>query len=133
MDDETRDLTTHAGDTGSSGRDDTLAVEQSWVQRTVVLTVSGDLDMQTAPALAGAIRAAARHGPSALIVDLSVLEFLASAGMTVLVTAQQELAPAIRFGVVADGPATSRPMRMVGVDQLVPLYRALSDAMADGD
>ena len=133
MDDEAVHATTHSSDRRGPGHGDAPAIEQRRVQRTVVLTVSGELDMMTAPALTEAIRAAAGHQPTALIVDLSTVEFLASAGMTVLVTAQQELAPSIRFGVVADGPSTSRPMRMVGVDQLVPLYRTLSDAMADGD
>ncbi len=121
MDDETVDCSLAHGDA--------LAIEQSWVERTVVLTVSGDLDMLTAPALTEAIQAAARHEPTALIVDLSTLEFLASAGMTLLITTQEKLAPATRFGVVAEGPATSRPLRMVGVDRLVPLYRTLPDAL----
>ena len=42
----------------------------------------GDLDVATAPELADAIQAAARKEPAALIVDLSRVDFLASAGMT---------------------------------------------------
>jgi anti-sigma B factor antagonist len=111
--------------------DDHLSIEQSWMQRTVVLTVSGDLDLRTAPALTEAIQSAVRHEPTALIVDLSTVQFLASAGMTLLVTTHEELAPAVRFGVVADGPATSRPLSLVGVDRFVPLYRTLRDALVD--
>jgi anti-anti-sigma factor len=121
----------HSNDLSEPGHGDALAIEQSWVQQTVVLTVSGDLDMMTAPTLTEAIEAATRRQPTALIVDLSTVGFLASAGMTLLITAQERLAPTIRFGVVADGPATSRPLRMIGVDRLVPLYRSLSDALVD--
>ncbi|MCV7415542.1 STAS domain-containing protein [Mycolicibacterium litorale] len=129
MSDEPVYGTTHLSDGRVPSHGDGLAVEQSWVRRTVVLTVSGDLDMLTAPTLAEAIRSAARHAPTALIVDLSTVQFLASAGMTLLVTTQEELAPSIRFGVVADGPATSRPLRLVGVDRFVTLYRTLPDAL----
>lgn len=104
-------------------------VAHTWVERTVIVTVCGDLDMLTAPALAEAIQAAARDEPAAVIVDLSAVEFLASAGMNELVNARDELAPTVRFGVVADGPATSRPLRIVGVDQLVALYPTLEDAL----
>jgi anti-anti-sigma factor len=104
-------------------------IAHTWIGRTVVVTVCGDLDMLTAPALAEAIAAAAQHQPSALIVDLSAVEFLASAGMNELVTAQDELTPAVRFGVVADGPATSRPLRIVGVDQILALFPTLDDAL----
>lgn len=113
--------------------DGRFGVAQSWVGRTVVLTVSGAVDMLTAPALAEAIGAAAREHPSALIVDLSPVDFLASAGMSELITAQEELAPAMRFGVVADGPVTRRPLRIVGVDQVVPLHRTLEDALHCSD
>lgn len=106
-----------------------FGVAQTWVGRVVVLTVSGSVDMLTAPALAEAIDAAARLHPCALIVDLSSVDFLASAGMGELITAQQHLAPRMRFGVVADGSATSRPMRVIGVDQLVPVHRTLEDAL----
>lgn len=106
-----------------------FGVTQSWAGRIAVLTVCGAVDMLTAPALAEAIEAAARRQPCALIVDLSAVDFLASAGIGELVFAHDHLAPRMRFAVVADGPVTSRPMRLVGVDQLVPLHRTLEDAL----
>lgn len=131
MNDETIDATTNVSTGRSPAHGDTLTIAHRWVQDAVVLTVTGDLDMLTAPALADAIWAAARREPTALIVDLLTVTFLASAGMTLLLTARAEMAPSIRFGVVADGPATSRPLKMLGVDQIVPLYRTLPDAMAE--
>lgn len=96
----------------------------------VVLTVSGEVDMLTAPQLTEAIHAALATQPEALIVDLSKVEFLASTGMTVLVTAQAEVAPPTRFAVVADGPATSRPMQLMGIDNVLPLYSTLDSALS---
>ena len=67
--------------------------------------------------------------PPAVVVDLSAVEFLASAGMGVLVAAHEDLTPAIRFAVVADGPATSRPLKLVGIADVVGLYATLDEAL----
>ncbi len=60
---------------------------------------------------------------------MTAVEFLASAGMGVLIAAQDELAPDTRFAVVADGPATSRPLKLVGVTDVVDLYATLDEAL----
>jgi hypothetical protein len=36
-----------------------------------------------------------------------------------------------RFAVVADGPATSRPIKLLGVDSIVALFPTLEEALAD--
>ena len=110
-----------------------FGVTESWVERTVVVAVSGDLDMLTAPELAEAIQAASRKQPAALIVDLSRVEFLASAGINLLITAHRDMAPSARFGVVADGPTTSRPLKLIGMDTIFSVYRTLEDALGDVD
>ena len=94
-----------------------------------VVAVTGVVDMLTAPELEKAIAEAAKSSPTAVVVDMSAVEFLASAGMGVLIAAQDELAPAIRFAVVADGPATSRPLKLVGVTDVVDLYATLDEAL----
>ena len=110
-----------------------FGVTESWVGRTVVVAVSGDLDMLTAPELAEAIQAASRKEPAALIVDLSRVEFLASAGINLLITVQRDIGASARFGVVADGSATSRPLKLIGVDTLFAVHRTLDDALAGFD
>jgi hypothetical protein len=35
-----------------------------------------------------------------------------------------------RFGVVADGPRASRPMKLIGLDQLVTMYPTLEAALS---
>jgi anti-anti-sigma regulatory factor len=60
---------------------------------------------------------------------MSDVEFLASAGMGVLIAAQDELTPTVGFAVVADGPATSRPLKLVGVTDVVDLYATLDEAL----
>jgi hypothetical protein len=50
--------------------------------------------------------------------------------MTVLVAAQADVVPPTRFAVVADGPATSRPIKLMGIDTVFPLYRTLDNALS---
>jgi anti-sigma B factor antagonist len=106
-----------------------FGVAEHWVECAAVVAAWGDLDLANAPQLADAIEAAARKEPAALIVDLSRVDFLASAGMTVLITAHRDIAPSARFGVVADGPSTSRPLKKIGIDSIVGVYRTLDEAL----
>jgi anti-sigma B factor antagonist len=98
-------------------------VEQQRIGQIEVLTVAGVVDMLTAPQLEEAIATAAKESPQAVV-------FLASAGMGVLVAARDEIPESVRFAVVADGPATSRPLKLVGIAEVVGLYATLDEALA---
>jgi anti-sigma B factor antagonist len=110
---------------------DELTIEEFWTGRMVVVAVAGDLDILTTPQLDRALHSAMRARPSALIVDLTRVDFLASVGMNLLVAAHHKITPTARFGVVADGPATSRPMKLIGIDSVIALYQTLDDALAE--
>lgn len=103
-------------------------VSEDWIGRTAVVSVSGVLDMLTSPQLEASLTAALRQGPAAIIVDLTEVDFLASAGMGVLVAARDMAADDVRFAVVASGPATSRPLKLVGLAELIGLYPSLDEA-----
>jgi hypothetical protein len=36
----------------------------------------------------------------------------------------------VQFAVVADGPATSRPLKLVGISEVVGLHATLDEALA---
>ncbi|MBH0774757.1 STAS domain-containing protein [Nocardia bovistercoris] len=95
-----------------------------------VLTVAGEVDLATAPALETAIEGILAAKPAALIIDLSGVSFLASAGMAALVAAHQRAGQATTIAVVADGPATSRQLKMTSLDQVFALYSTLESALA---
>ena len=105
-------------------------VQQQWVGRVAVVAVSGVVDLLTAPQLERAIRAALDKKPTGLLVDFSEVEFLASAGMGVLVAIHDEVTPDTRFCVVAEGPATSRPLKLVGIADLITLYATRDEALS---
>jgi anti-sigma B factor antagonist len=62
---------------------------------------------------------------------LTRVEFLASAGLNVLAASHAQIAPHTRFGVVANGPATSRPITLLCLDTVFTLYPTLDDALHD--
>ena len=54
-----------------------------------VVSVSGEIDLVTAPALEQAIGAVVADGPTALVIDLSAVEFLGSVGLKILAAIAQ--------------------------------------------
>jgi anti-anti-sigma factor len=110
--------------------DSGCVITEEWTGRTVVISVAGVLDMLTAPQLEAGIAAALPRNPSAIIVDLTDVEFLASAGMGVLVDACERAEGSMKFRVVADGPATSRPLKLLGLADMVGLQPNLDVARA---
>ncbi|MEV6135476.1 STAS domain-containing protein [Nocardia sp. NPDC051990] len=95
-----------------------------------VLTVSGEVDLATAPALENSIEAILAGKPAVLIIDLTGVSFLASAGMATLVAAHQRAGDATTIMIVADGPATSRQLKMTSLDQVFALHSTLAEALA---
>ena len=94
-----------------------------------VVSVSGEIDLVTAPALEQAISGVVAESPAALVIDLSSVEFLGSVGLKILAATYEKLGNATGFGVVARGPATRRPIHLTGLDKTFPLYPTLEDAL----
>lgn len=98
--------------------------------RVAVVAASGDLDMLTAPQLREAVEATLSKSPAGLIVDLTEVDFLGSAGMQVLMEAHNQTdGTETRFAVVADGPATSRPLKITGIADTIDLFTSLDAAL----
>jgi anti-anti-sigma factor len=116
------------GTSAASGS--TCEVSERWVGRVVVIATSGVVDMITAPLLEDAIKAALGKGPEGIVVDLTEVEFLASAGMGILVATHDEAPDGVAIHIVAEGPATSRPLKLVGIADIVPLHATLDEALA---
>ncbi len=109
---------------------DTLTPSVGVHEGATVLRVAGEVDLATAPALENAIEGVLGEKPAALIIDLTRVSFLASAGMAALVAAHQRAGAATTIAVVADGPATSRQLKMTSLDQVFALYSTLDAALA---
>ena len=107
---------------------DPLITSVSHDDGVAVLSVSGEIDLATIPAFEAAIADALTQQPSALIVDLSGVDFLASAGLQALVATRESVTGTAGFAVVANGPATSRPIQLTGLDQILSLHPTVADA-----
>jgi len=105
-------------------------INEQWDGRTAVVSVSGVLDMLTAPQLDACLTASLKQNPLAIIVDLTDVDFLASAGMGALVAARDVAGENTGFAVVASGPATSRPLTLVGLADLIGLRPSMEEARA---
>ncbi|WP_280373844.1 STAS domain-containing protein [Nocardia abscessus] len=88
---------------------DTMTTTVAAHDGATVLTVAGEVDLATAPALENAIDAILSGKPAALIIDLTAVSFLASAGMATLVAAHQRAGATTAIAVVARGPRARPP------------------------
>ncbi|OBI74319.1 STAS domain-containing protein [Mycobacterium sp. E740] len=111
-------------------RNDPISTSISHEGGIAVLAVGGDVDLATVPSFQAAITEALTQEPTALVVDLSTVDFLASAGLQALVATHENVSKCARFAVVADGPATSRPIQLTGLDQVFSLYSSVDEALA---
>jgi anti-anti-sigma factor len=110
---------------------DAIATAVAYEDGVAVLTVRGEIDLATVPTLEEAIDQALEPRPSALVIDLSDVDFLASAGLQTLVNTHERVATSGHFAVVAEGSATSRPIQLTGLDEIFPLYPTLAEALSD--
>ncbi len=94
-----------------------------------VISVGGEIDLSTAPAFEAAIAGALAEEPAVLVIELSGVQFMASAGLRILVATQERVSKSAQVAVVASTPATSRPIELTGLDKVFALYPTLDDAL----
>jgi anti-anti-sigma factor len=98
--------------------------------QTVIVSASGEVDMVTAPRLGEAASRAIEGAPPTLVLDLSEVTFLASAGISVLVRAKQAGAEQTDVRIVAAGSITLRALQIMGLAQDLAIYPTRDDAIA---
>ncbi|WP_232662640.1 anti-sigma factor antagonist [Pseudonocardia sp. TRM90224] len=119
----------------------TTAVPTSSAGSAVVVAVHGELDLHTAPALMAAVDDALGNAAlDAVVIDLSDVEFLGSSGLGVLANiATRASAPAqggtgtdvaVRVVAPADHRPVTRPWEAMNLQQIIPLYPSVDDALA---
>ena len=100
----------------NGGGDNLFGIEQAWIGTALVLSVSGEMDMHTAPELARALDAI-QNATERVVAELAALGFLDSSGMNVLVEGERQLAArGIELRVVA--PADSPARRVLDIARL---------------
>lgn len=94
-----------------------------------VVSIGGEIDLSTAEAFEAAIARALAEEPPVLVIELSQVQFMASAGLRILVATQEKVSKSAQVAVVAGSPATSRPIELTGLDKVFSLYPTLDDAL----
>ena len=103
----------------------------TWSGQTAVITAAGEIDLTIAEYLRNALLSTLNAGATALVVDLTGATFLDSAGVTALVRASRRASvseAALRLAVTA--PPVLRVIDLVGLNQLVPVYPSVAEAIA---
>src|SRR3954452_4370410 len=109
--------------------EEAIATALAYQYGIAVLKVDGDIDLATVPTLEAAIDEGLIPKPTGLVIDLSEVGFLASAGLQTLVATHHNVSQTAQFAVVANSAATSRPIQLTGLDQIFALYPTLDDAL----
>lgn len=108
-----------------------LGLDVDVAEGLVVLHVSGEIDVVTAPAFERKLaELASLSGTSVLVVDLLDVQFLSSAGLAVLMRTADDLEGRSRFLIAADGPATARPMTLVGMADALEIFPTVEAALS---
>jgi anti-sigma B factor antagonist len=95
-----------------------------------VISVSGELDLASSPALEEELERASNSGTSLVVVDLRELEFMDSTGLSVLVRAHQRAAQnGQRFGLVNGSQQVQRLLSLTGVADRLMLADAPEDLL----
>jgi anti-sigma B factor antagonist len=86
----------------------------------VVATVTGELDMATAPDAVSTLGTHLGNAKRAFVVDLRPVTFFGSVGMAMLLQLNAQAADlGVRFVVVADHSIVLRPLKLTALDDVL--------------
>ena len=94
------------------------------------IIISGRLDTSGTNSTAAQLVELAKGPKRAVVVDLSAVQFLASIGIGALITSAKAVkGRGAKMALVVDkGSAVMMSLEATGTDQLIPIFRKLSDA-----
>ncbi|NUT49853.1 MAG: STAS domain-containing protein [Saccharothrix sp.] len=92
-------------------------------------SASGHIDLATTPAFRARMAHRLDSGPSALVVDLTRVTFVGTAGVAALIAANARAERmGTYFAVVADNHQVLRSLRVTGADRVLPVCSTLTEA-----
>lgn len=105
--------------------------DRAQATKPVVVAFPGELDISNAGDLAQQMRTAITPGVSAVIADLTGTEFCDSAGLRIIVLARDwAKADNVELRLAVPPGPTLVVMKIVGLDQVLPIYPSLDKALA---
>lgn len=99
--------------------DDVITLSTSEEDGVVTVTVVGEVDTFTAPVLRSTLDSQLELQPRELVIDLSGVQFLGSAGLAVLVETQKSSrSREVALRLIASTRAVTRPLEVTGLIDL---------------
>jgi anti-sigma B factor antagonist len=118
---------------GSATQQVKIVVENP-ADQVAILHVSGEIDLLTANVLGERIREQLIPANNTLVLDLSDVDFLGSAGLAEIVSASQAGTDGgIRLVLVATNRAVLRPLEATGLLSLLTVYETVDEAITSGN
>ncbi|TMK36961.1 MAG: STAS domain-containing protein [Actinobacteria bacterium] len=110
-----------------------LTVRSRVVAGWTVLSVEGEVDLYTAPAVRDAAVAAMESGVDHLVLDLTAVPFIDSSGLGVIVACLKRLRE-VGGDLALVSPPSSPPTKLLsvtGLDHAIPTHATVDAALAD--
>jgi len=92
---------------------------------TRVVSVAGELDLASSPRLSALLDRLASER-AALVLDLTDCTFIDSTGLAAILHGAR---PMVSFSVVCGDGVPGELLRMTAVDQMIPVFEALDEAL----
>jgi anti-sigma B factor antagonist len=99
-------------------------------ERTSVISVEGELDLSTAPRLKWMLLDALESGGAQVVADLSLVGFMDSTALGVLVNVQRKLPVDARLAIVCDSENVLQIFEFSGIDSAFAIFPRLDKALA---
>jgi len=104
--------------------------QRSLDARTTIISVEGELDLATAPSLKQMLVDSLHAGNSRLVVDLSLVNFMDSTALSVLVGVTRRLSADARLAIVCTRLNVLRIFEFSGLDGAFAIFPTLDEALA---
>jgi anti-anti-sigma factor len=94
------------------------------------VAIRGEIDLPVLGRLRTRLGEEIDLAPRALVLDLSEVTFCGAGGITeLLVAASEAHVSGVPFAIVAAGRAVLRPVRVLGLERLLPIQRSVEAAL----
>ena len=103
-----------------------MELRESTTGATRVVTVAGELDLASSPRLSMLLDRLASER-AALVLDLTACTFIDSTGLAAILHGAR---PLVSFSVVCGDGVPGELLRMTAIDQTIPVYGALDEALS---
>jgi anti-sigma B factor antagonist len=128
----------HEGDDAARGEPKSVAprsvafavIRRELDEHTGVLSVEGELDLASAPSLKWALADILAGGHDQVVVDLSLVTFIDSTALGVLVGVKKNLSAAARLAITCTHPDVLNIFELTGLDATFDIFPNLDDALA---